>query len=96
MAMEEDSEYAAVNRLVGSISYVVIWAAGVFIALSILDLSGFVATLLAGVGIIGLALPASISSSVSSSAARSDWARGQRPSPLSRREISSGASASSR
>lgn len=55
-AMEEVSEYAAVNRLVGSISYVVIWAAGLFIALSILDLSGFVATLLAGAGIIGLAV----------------------------------------
>lgn len=56
MAMEEVSQYAAVNRLVGTISFVVVWAAGVFIALSILDLSGFVATLLAGVGIIGLAL----------------------------------------
>ncbi len=56
MAMEEVSKYAAVNRLVGSISYVVIWAVGVFIALSILDLSSFVATLLAGVGIIGLAV----------------------------------------
>lgn len=56
MAMGEVSEYVAVNRLVGSISYVVVWAAGVFIALSVLDLSSFVATLLAGVGIIGLAL----------------------------------------
>lgn len=56
MAMDEISEYAAVNRLVGTLSSVAIWAAGVFIALSILDLSGFVATLLAGVGIIGLAL----------------------------------------
>lgn len=56
MAMEEVSEYTPVNRLVGSISYVVVWAAGAFIALSVLDLSSFVATLLAGVGIIGLAL----------------------------------------
>ncbi|MFO8099034.1 MAG: mechanosensitive ion channel family protein [Salinibacter sp.] len=56
MAMDETSEYVAVNRLVGTLSSLVVWATGGFIALSILDLSGFVATLLAGVGIIGLAL----------------------------------------
>lgn len=55
-AMDRVSEYRSVNRILGSLAYLVVWAAGLFVALSILNLSGFVTTLLAGAGIIGLAV----------------------------------------
>lgn len=55
-AMNRVSEYRSVNRILGTLAYVVVWGAGLFIALSILDLSDFVTTLLAGVGILGLAV----------------------------------------
>lgn len=45
-----------VVRLLGTISYVAVLAAGTFIALGILDLDGVVTSLLAGAGIVGLAL----------------------------------------
>ncbi|GIV59321.1 MAG: mechanosensitive ion channel protein [Rhodothermaceae bacterium] len=45
-----------VNRLLGSIVSVAVVAAGIFIALSILHLEDVVTALLAGVGIVGLAL----------------------------------------
>lgn len=45
-----------VANLVGSISYIIVLTAGLFVGLEILNLDKTVTTLLAGVGVIGLAL----------------------------------------
>lgn len=50
------SESQALNNLIMKITYLVILSAGVFVALSILKLDKAVTSLLAGAGIIGLAL----------------------------------------
>ena len=42
--------------LLGTLAYVAVLAAGTFIALTVLDLDGLVTTLLAGAGVVGLAL----------------------------------------
>ena len=42
--------------LMGTVAYVVVLAAGTFIALTVLNLDGLVTTLLAGAGVVGLAL----------------------------------------
>ncbi len=54
--MDRVSAYRQVNKLLGTIGYLGVLAAGVFIALGILDLDKTVTSLLAGAGIIGLAL----------------------------------------
>ncbi len=46
----------AINNLLSTLLFVAVVATGIFIALGILDLTDVVTTLLAGVGIIGLAL----------------------------------------
>lgn len=50
------SSVRQVNKLLTTVTYVAILAVGVFIALGILELDGTVTSLLAGAGIIGLAL----------------------------------------
>lgn len=45
-----------VVELLGTLAYVAVLAAGTFVALGVLNLSGVVTTLLAGAGIVGLAL----------------------------------------
>jgi small conductance mechanosensitive channel len=47
---------ASVGSLLGTIGYVVVLAVGCFIALGVLQLDGVVTSLLAGAGIVGLAL----------------------------------------
>ncbi len=54
--MRRVSHYTQVNGLIASIGYLIILVTGVFIALGILNLDKTVTSLLAGVGIIGLAL----------------------------------------
>ena len=54
--MESVSDYAHANDLVATIARIGVILAGFFIALSILKLTGVVATFLAGAGVIGLAL----------------------------------------
>ena len=48
--------YAQVNNLAATLSYIGVFAIGLFVALSVLGLSGVVTTLLAGAGVAGLAL----------------------------------------
>ncbi len=55
-ALPKISKNQAVNRLITTISSVIIMILGLFAALSILDLDKTVTSLLAGVGIVGLAL----------------------------------------
>lgn len=55
-AADRVSSYKQVNRLLATLSYVAVLAVGVFIALGVLELTGMVAALLGGVGIIGLAV----------------------------------------
>ena len=50
------SRYHHVNRLLATISYILVLGTGLFIALGVLNLDKTVTSLLAGVGIIGLAL----------------------------------------
>lgn len=50
------TSYETVNNLLATISYVVVLAVGIFVALGILGLDRAVTSLLAGAGIIGLAL----------------------------------------
>jgi small conductance mechanosensitive channel len=50
------SSYEQVNNLLASIAYVVVLAVGIFLALGVLELDKAVTSLLAGAGIIGLAL----------------------------------------
>jgi small conductance mechanosensitive channel len=54
--MERFSPYTQVNRLIATFGYVAVLAAGVLIALGLLNLDDTVTTFLAGAGIIGLAL----------------------------------------
>lgn len=54
--MERVSGYTQVNSLLSTIAYVAVLAIGLFVALSVLNLSKAVTTLLAGAGVIGLAL----------------------------------------
>ncbi len=54
--MERVSSYQQVNKLLATAGYVAVLAAGTFIALGVLDLDKAVTSLLAGAGIIGLAL----------------------------------------
>jgi small conductance mechanosensitive channel len=54
--LHRTSSYEQVNKLLATIVYVVVLAVGVFIALGVLDLDTIVTSLLAGAGIIGLAL----------------------------------------
>ncbi|HKJ40447.1 MAG TPA: mechanosensitive ion channel family protein [Sunxiuqinia sp.] len=50
------SQNVAINKLIASLTHMAIMTAGVFIALGILELDKTVTSLLAGVGIIGLAV----------------------------------------
>ena len=50
------SRNVAVNKLIASLTRIVIMTAGLFVALGILDLDKTVTSLLAGVGIVGLAV----------------------------------------
>lgn len=54
--MDRVSSYTQVNNLLATIAYVAALAIGLFVALSVLNLSKAVTTLLAGAGVIGLAL----------------------------------------
>lgn len=53
---DEKPTTQSVSELLGTIAYVAVLASGTFIALGILQLDGIVTSLLAGAGIIGLAL----------------------------------------
>lgn len=55
-ALDRVTHYRQVNHLLASTAYIATLAIGVFVALGILQLDGAVASLLAGVGIVGLAL----------------------------------------
>jgi len=55
-ALRRFSENVAVNRLLASIVYIGVITVGIFVALGVLQLSKTVTSLLAGVGVIGLAL----------------------------------------
>lgn len=50
------SKYTQVNGLLATMAYIAVLAIGLFVALSVLNLSKAVTTLLAGAGVIGLAL----------------------------------------
>jgi small conductance mechanosensitive channel len=54
--LRRTSSYEQVNHLLATIVYVVVLAVGIFIALGVLELDKAVTSLLAGAGIIGLAL----------------------------------------
>ncbi len=54
--MKRATSYKQVNRLASTIAYLVVLSLGLFVALSVLDLNRAVTSLLAGAGIIGLAL----------------------------------------
>jgi small conductance mechanosensitive channel len=54
--LDRTSSYEQVNHLLATIVYVIVLAVGIFIALGVLDLDKAVTSLLAGAGIIGLAL----------------------------------------
>lgn len=54
--MRSVSPYTHVNNLLATVAYVVVIATGVFIALGVLDLDKTLTSLLAGAGIIGLAV----------------------------------------
>lgn len=55
-ALDRISDNRAVNRLIGTASYIALLAVGGFYALGLLDLDKTVTSLLAGAGIIGLVL----------------------------------------
>lgn len=55
-ALEHVSSYRAVNHLLSTIAYVSVLAVGLFVALGVLDLDKTVTSLLAGAGILGLAI----------------------------------------
>ncbi len=55
-ALDRVSNYGQVNSLISTIIYAGVMIAGVFIALGVVNLDRTVATLLAGIGILGLAL----------------------------------------
>jgi small conductance mechanosensitive channel len=50
------SKNTAINKLIGSVAFIFLFVGGLFTALSILNLDQTVASLLAGAGIIGLAI----------------------------------------
>lgn len=54
--LDRVSDYRQVNNLVATLTYVAVMITGVFIALGVVNLDRTVATLLAGIGIVGLAL----------------------------------------
>ena len=54
--LERVSSYRAVNRLLATIAYVAVVAVGLFVALGVLNLDKTVTSLLAGAGILGLAI----------------------------------------
>lgn len=54
--LERVSTYTAVNRLLSTIAHVAVMAIGLFVALGVLNLDKTVTSLLAGAGIIGLAI----------------------------------------
>ena len=54
--LDRASDYTQVNSLLATVGYVAVLAAGAFVALGVLDLDKTVTSLLAGAGIIGLAL----------------------------------------
>jgi small conductance mechanosensitive channel len=54
--MDRATDHGPVKGLVATFAYVAVLAAGVFLALGVLELDRTVASLLAGVGIVGLAL----------------------------------------
>lgn len=54
--LERVSSYRAVNRLLSTIAYIGVLAVGLFVALGVLDLDKTVTSLLAGAGILGLAI----------------------------------------
>lgn len=54
--LERLSSYSQVNSLVATITYVAVLITGLFVALGVVNLDRTVATLLAGIGIVGLAL----------------------------------------
>ena len=54
--LDRISNYDQVNNLVATLTYVAVLITGFFIALGVVDLDRTVATLLAGIGILGLAL----------------------------------------
>lgn len=55
-ALRSFSANVAINRLLSSIVYIGVITIGIFVALSVLQLSKTVTSLLAGVGVVGLAL----------------------------------------
>ncbi len=55
-ALRRLSDNLAVNRLLSSVAYLVVITIGIFVALGVLQLSKTVTSLLAGVGVVGLAL----------------------------------------
>lgn len=55
-AVSKITRNKAITDLMASISYIIVFTAGLFIALRVLDLDKTVTSLLAGVGIVGLAL----------------------------------------
>lgn len=54
--MERATEHGPVRTLVATVTYVAVLLAGLFVALGVLDLDRTVTSLLAGAGIVGLAL----------------------------------------
>lgn len=54
--LQRISVYAQVNKLVGTMTYLLVMVTGLFFALGVLNLQKTVTSLLAGAGIIGLAL----------------------------------------
>ncbi len=54
--LDRVSDYNQVNSLVATLTYVAVLITGVFVALGVINLDRTVATLLAGIGIVGLAL----------------------------------------
>lgn len=55
-AMSRVTSHPSINRLIGTIAGIVVLGAGLFVALGIVGLDKTVTSLLAGVGIVGLAL----------------------------------------
>jgi len=54
--MDRVTDHGPVKSLMGKAAYLALWALGVFIALGVLELDQAVTSLLAGLGILGLAL----------------------------------------
>lgn len=54
--MDQLTDHGPVKNLMGTVAYVAVWALGIFLALGVLELDQAVTSLLAGLGIVGLAL----------------------------------------